>query len=96
MQIKSVLKMTRLVELNRSTLMYTVWMGGEFGGEWTDMCICVAESESFRCSPETVTTLLIGYTPIQNKKFKEKRRKPNSNKKSTLTTKSTDSSVLGA
>ena len=32
-------------------------------------CICVAES--IHCSPETVTTLLIGYTPVQNKKFKE-------------------------
>ena len=25
--------------------------------------------ESLCCSPETITTLLIGYTPIQNKKF---------------------------
>ena len=31
-----------------------------------DMSICMAES--VRCSTET-TTLLIGYTPIQNKKF---------------------------
>ena len=34
----------------------------------TDTCICMAES--LCCSPETTTTLLIGYTPIQNKKFK--------------------------
>ena len=27
-------------------------------------CICMAES--LHCSPETTTTLLIGYTPIQN------------------------------
>ena len=33
-----------------------------------DTCICVAES--LRCSPEAITTLLISYTPIQNKKFK--------------------------
>ena len=39
-------------------------MGGEFGGE--DSCICMAES--LQCSPETITTLLIGYTLIQNKK----------------------------
>ena len=26
-------------------------------------------AESLCCSPETVTTLLIGYTPIQNKKL---------------------------
>ena len=28
-------------------------------------------AESLRCSPETITTLLIGYTPIQNKKVKK-------------------------
>ena len=33
----------------------------------TRMCMI----ESLRCSPETVTTLLSGYTPIQNKKFKK-------------------------
>ena len=36
------------------------WMGGESGGRM-DTCICMAES---LCSPpETVTTLLISYTP---------------------------------
>jgi len=30
--------------------------------------ICMAES--LCCSPEFTTTLLIGYTPVQNKKFK--------------------------
>ena len=29
-----------------------------------DTCICMAESPP--CSPETITTLLISYTPIQN------------------------------
>ena len=28
-------------------------------------------AESLHCSAETTTTLLIGYTPIQNKKFKD-------------------------
>ena len=32
--------------------------------------MCTAES--LRCSPETVTTLLMGYALIQNKKFKKK------------------------
>ena len=32
--------------------------------EWSNML-----AESFHCSPEIITTLLIGYTPIQNKKF---------------------------
>jgi len=27
-------------------------------------------AESLHCSPETTTTLKIGYTPIKNKKFK--------------------------
>ena len=30
-----------------------------------DTCVCVAES--LRCSPETITGLLIGYTPIKKK-----------------------------
>ena len=36
-----------------------------------DTCKCMAESQSY--SSETITTLLISYTPIQNKK--EKKRK---------------------
>ena len=31
--------------------------------------------ESLHCSPKTVTTVLIGYTPIQNKKLKKKKEK---------------------
>ena len=31
-----------------------------------DICICMAES--LPCSPETITILLIGYSPIQSKK----------------------------
>ena len=31
-----------------------------------DTCVCMAESLYF--SPETITTLLIGYTPIRKKK----------------------------
>ena len=52
---------------SHGTLLNVTWHpGGE--GSWgrMDTCICVAES------PETITTLLIGYTPIQNKKFKRK------------------------
>jgi hypothetical protein len=47
-------------------------LGGRLDGRgvWgrMDTCICVAES--LCCSPETITTLLIRYTPIQSKKFK--------------------------
>ena len=35
-----------------------------------DTHICMAES--LRCSPETITTLLISYNPIQNKKLKKR------------------------
>jgi len=42
------------------------WMEGVWGE--MDTYICMAES--LCCSPETITTLLIDYTPIQNKKFK--------------------------
>ena len=48
---------------------------GSLGGRglWgrMDPCICVAES--LHCSPGTITTLLIGYIPIQNKKLKRKK-----------------------
>ena len=44
----------------------TVW-------ERMDTGMCMAES---LCGPpETITTLLIGYTPIQNKMLKKKRKK---------------------
>ena len=44
-------------------------------GVWgrMDTCKCMAESLSY--SSETITTLLISYTPIQNKKKKGKKRK---------------------
>ena len=41
------------------------WMGGEFDGEQIHVCT----AEPLPCSPVTITTLLIGYTPVQNKKF---------------------------
>ena len=39
-------------------------------GVWGRMDTCICMAESFHCSPETTTTLLISYTPIQNKKLK--------------------------
>ena len=50
------------------------WFGGRM-----DTCVCRAES--LCCPPETITTLLIGYTPVQNVfgvkklKFKGKKKK---------------------
>ena len=37
-----------------------------------DTCICMAES--LHCSRETITSLLIDYTPVQNKKLKKIKR----------------------
>ena len=36
------------------------------------MDTCTRMAESLHCSPETITTLSISYSPIQNKKFKNK------------------------
>ena len=46
-----------------------LWGSLDGRGVWgrKDPCICMAES--LCCPPETITTLLIGYTLIQNKKF---------------------------
>ena len=38
-------------------------------GVWRRMDTCIYITEFLPCSPETVTTLLTGYTSIQNKKF---------------------------
>ena len=40
-------------------------------GTWGRMDTCVAES--LHCPPDTITTLLISYTPIQNKNLKKKK-----------------------
>ena len=39
---------------------------------WERMDTCISMVESLCCPPETITTLLIGYTSVQNKKFKKK------------------------
>ena len=45
-----------------------VWMGGEFGEEWIHVYAWL--TYTLHCSPETIRTLLTGYIPMQNKKFK--------------------------
>ena len=45
-------------------------LDGRGVGGRMDTCVCMAES--LCCSPETVTTLLTGYIPIQNNKLKKK------------------------
>ena len=41
------------------------------------LCTCICVAESLCCPPETLTGLLIGYTPIQNKKFNSFKKKKN-------------------
>ena len=49
---------------NSAQCYVAAWMEGEFGGEWIHVHVGLSP-------PETITTLLISYTPIQNKKLKK-------------------------
>ena len=42
-------------------------------GVWGRTDSCIGLAESLCCPPEIITTLLTGYTPIQNKKLKKKK-----------------------
>ena len=42
-------------------------------GVWGRIDPCMWMAESICCPPETIITLLISYTPIQNKKLKKKK-----------------------
>ena len=44
-------------------------------GVWGRMDTCIWVAESLLCSPETITTLLVDYTPIQNTKFKVSKKR---------------------
>ena len=65
----------------KKDLLYSTWnstelctsLGGK--GVWGRMGTCTCMAESLKDSPETVTTLLITYTSIQNKKFKVWKKK---------------------
>ena len=69
---------------NTAQCYVATWLGGEFGGEeYMCVCVCVCVyiyiyiyiyiymAVSIWFSPETITTLSIGYTPKQNKKLKK-------------------------
>ena len=51
---------------------------GSLGGRgvWGRMDTCICMGETLHCSCETTTTLLIGYTPTQNKVLKKKIASP--------------------
>ena len=42
---------------------------------WQAGSLSLVPPESVCCSPEITTTLFIGYTPMQDKKFKKKKKK---------------------
>ena len=44
-------------------------------GVWGRMDTCICTAKSFCCAPEIITTLLVGYTPIQNKNFEKNKIK---------------------
>ena len=45
---------------NSAQCYVAAWIGGEFGGEKIHVYVWLSPF----CQPETITTLLIGYTPI--------------------------------
>ena len=65
----AILKMDNQQGTNNSTGNSTYFSGSLDGrGFWGEMDMCICMAESLCCPHETITTLLIGYTPIQNKK----------------------------
>ena len=46
---------------NSAQCYVAAWMGGEFEGEWIHVYVWLSP---FAVPPETITTLLIAYTPI--------------------------------
>ena len=49
-----------------------MWHPGWEGSLGENGYIYIRMAESLRCSPETITALFIGYTPIQNLKVQKK------------------------
>ena len=55
-------------------LLSVLWRPGWLG-VWGRMDTCIYTTESLCCPPETITTLLIGYTQNKIKSFKKKGRR---------------------
>ena len=60
-----------LILIVQGTLLNVVWQGG-WKGSSRENWYMYLYGESLCCPPETIKLLLIGYTPIQNKKFFKK------------------------
>ena len=55
--------------------LFSVLCGSVDGsGVWGRVDTCIHMAESLHYSPETITTLLFGHTPTQNKKFLKRER----------------------
>ena len=60
----------KVILSSTGTLVSISWQPGREGSLGSrDMCVRTAES--LHCPPEAINVLLTGYTPIQNKKFKQ-------------------------
>ena len=70
------------IDLDRYTPLYLKWITNrdprystrnctQWQPGWGRMDTCICMGETLHCSCETTTTLLTGYTPIQNKKLKK-------------------------
>ena len=75
------------IDLDRYTLLYLKWITNrdpwystrncaQWQPGWGRMDTCICMGETLHCSCETTTTLLIGYTPTQNKVLKKKIASP--------------------
>ena len=56
------------VYIAHGTLLSVMWQPG-WEGVWGSMDTSICGAESLHYSPETITTLLIGYTPMQTNKL---------------------------
>ena len=58
--------------ITHGTLLDVVWQPGWEGSWGGRVYTCIYMAEALCCSPQTITALLIGCTPIQNKELKKK------------------------
>ena len=57
----------RTYSIAQRTPLSVMWMPG-WERVWKKMDMCICMTEFLCCLPETITTLSISYTPVQNKK----------------------------
>ena len=76
MEFRTVMYILYLKWIANKDLQYSIGISAQcyvaawMEGVWGEMDTYICMAESLHCSPETITTLLIDYTSIQNKKLK--------------------------